>query len=591
MSMISPTLRARFAKLPKVAGEVWQGGLVRVPTWVQDAPDKKLYRPWAGFWVSLRTGLVNMTMQREDGGRDPEPALSALLEFGLNRKLAGCRPERLEVTDEQTAAYLKRELGEIGLQVAVTKDPSGIRDMLRQLAESMSHGPLPPTALEARGVTVERMRAFAEAAAAFYRAAPWRHLTDEDLVHIEAPAPPQGLGYCSVLGAAGHTFGLGFYRNPGDLDALQDAEDPKALLEAEDRWSVLYGPLSDLPFGDVDLWEDHALAVAGEEAYPLVAEFGPKGIERPDAKVLAYLEGLLHVLAKSSEEEIDRGRWSHEVGTQDGPVQFTLAILSLLAPLDAPAGGTMLEQAQELVYRALEARGRRQVQLARKALELSPDCADAYVLLAEQSMDLEAVRGLYEQGVAAGERALGPKAFAEGVGHFWGIIETRPYMRARLGLANALEDLGRTDEAVGHYQELLRLNPDDNQGVRDILLPLFLETGRDAEAGALLRQFEQDGSAVWAYGWALWAFRQDRDSEAARKRLREAIRANRRVPDYLTGEVEMPEVLPESYAVGSEEEAILCADTLWEAWEAAPGALHWLEDHSVKAKPKKRRRK
>jgi hypothetical protein len=30
--------------------------------------------------------------------------------------------------------------------------------------------------------------------------------------------------------------------------------------------------------------------------------------------------------------------------------------------------------------------------------------------------------------VAAGERSLGPKAFEEDAGHFWGILETRPYM-------------------------------------------------------------------------------------------------------------------------------------------------------------------
>ena len=46
---------------------------------------------------------------------------------------------------------------------------------------------------------------------------------------------------------------------------------------------------------------------------------------------------------------------------------------------------TPLEKAQDLMYRAFEARGRRRIQLARKALELSADCADAYVVLAEES--------------------------------------------------------------------------------------------------------------------------------------------------------------------------------------------------------------
>jgi tetratricopeptide (TPR) repeat protein len=252
---------------------------------------------------------------------------------------------------------------------------------------------------------------------------------------------------------------------------------------------------------------------------------------------------------------------------------------------------TPLEKAQELMYRAVEARGRRQLQLARKALELSPDCADAYVVLAEEATDPEAARRLYEQGVAAGERALGPGFFEEQAGHFWGLVTTRPYMRARLSLAQCLEELGRSDEAIGHYRELLRLNPNDNQGVRDVLLPTLLAEGHDADAGALLQQYADDVSATWKYGWALWAFRREGDSQLARDRLREAIRANRHVPRYLAGKAEIPDVLPEAYAFGSVEEAILCADDLGEAWRATPGAERWLASARPKPKPKKRRRR
>src|SRR5205823_13633226 len=45
----------------------------------------------------------------------------------------------------------------------------------------------------------------------------------------------------------------------------------------------------------------------------------------------------------------------------------------------------------------------------------------------------DAARALYEQGVAAAERALGPDVFAQEAGRFWGIVGTPPYMRARLG--------------------------------------------------------------------------------------------------------------------------------------------------------------
>lgn len=88
-----------------------------------------------------------------------------------------------------------------------------------------------------------------------------------------------------------------------------------------------------------------------------------------------------------------------------------------------------------LVYRACEETNERwRVQLAKEALAVCPDCADACILLAEHARSRKEALRLYEQGVAAGERALGPKAFQDEVGGFWGVIETRPYMRARLGL-------------------------------------------------------------------------------------------------------------------------------------------------------------
>jgi len=179
-------------------------------------------------------------------------------------------------------------------------------------------------------------------------------------------------------------------------------------------------------------------------------------------------------------------------------------------PRDRPL--TPVERAQDIVYDAWDVEDpRERVRLALKALEVSPDCADAYVLLAEEAArSLGQALSLYERGVAAGERALGKRAFEdEGyVGHFWGIVETRPYMRARRGLAMTLWQLGRKEEAVEHYREMLRLNPNDNQGIRYVLLAALLEL--DAKPDLLKELFElypDDAMADWLYGRALLAFR------------------------------------------------------------------------------------
>jgi hypothetical protein len=112
------------------------------------------------------------------------------------------------------------------------------------------------------------------------------------------------------------------------------------------------------------------------------------------------------------------------------PVPDRRAMEGIMRQLLPETGGTgtTLDAAQEVMHQAFEADSRkRRVALARKAIQTSPDCADAYVLLGEYADTLDEALDLYQQGVAAGERALGEGGFREYEGHFWGLLETRPY--------------------------------------------------------------------------------------------------------------------------------------------------------------------
>jgi tetratricopeptide (TPR) repeat protein len=243
---------------------------------------------------------------------------------------------------------------------------------------------------------------------------------------------------------------------------------------------------------------------------------------------------------------------------------------------------TPLRKAQDLIYDAWEVTDqKRRVALARKALEISPDCADAYVLLAEETASsLTEALDLYQQGVEAGERALGRGAFEEDVGCFWGILDTRPYMRARAGLAECLWATGKHEEAIEHYKDMLRLNPNDNQGIRDLLMPRLIEMGRDEEAEVLFREYRDDGMTFWIYSRALLDFRKMGDSEISRKSLAAALKKNKHIPPYLLGRKKMPRFPPEYYSPGEESEAIAYTKENLEAWKITIGALDWLLDQT-----------
>jgi len=248
-------------------------------------------------------------------------------------------------------------------------------------------------------------------------------------------------------------------------------------------------------------------------------------------------------------------------------------------PLPAMSSPSAIDQAQDIMYDAWEARTRaKRIKLAKQALSISEDCADAYVLLAQESAKtLAEAKEFYEKGVAAGERAIGEELFNDGVGHFWGIIETRPYMRARAGLADCLWQIGENAAAIAHYKEMLILNPGDNQGLRYVLLSWLIESGTANEIDSLLQAYEEDITAFWLYNWALFAFKEQRTKLAAIK-LEEAFDRNPHVPPLLIGEQKIPRRLPDYMGFGDRNEAIHYVVDNLHLWQQNSEAISWVQE-------------
>lgn len=267
------------------------------------------------------------------------------------------------------------------------------------------------------------------------------------------------------------------------------------------------------------------------------------------------------------------------------------AIEGFLAAIAGGRDDDALSKAQDVMYDAWErTTSRSRIALARKALAISPLCADAYNLLADEAKTPEEARDLYIRGVEAGQLALGPGGFEEFEGHFWGFLETRPYMRARHGLAMSLLQLGNEDAALEHFRVMLKLNPNDNQGIRYLLLAGLLRRDDLPGAKALLAAYGDEWSANWLYTRALIAFRESAGAKPATlKLLKDARSSNRHVPAILAG-IEPPVINDSGYVtMGGSDEATYYVIEFGKAWKDTPGALAWLLDTAAPAVPKRTR--
>ncbi len=272
-------------------------------------------------------------------------------------------------------------------------------------------------------------------------------------------------------------------------------------------------------------------------------------------------------------ETIFRAMESKEFKSVEEAQEYANRVLQDEAKLPKP---TPLQEAQDLIDDAWdEENPKHKHDMAKEALRISPDCADAYVILAEGAATLEEARSLFEKGVEVATKTLGPETFKKDVGHFWGVHSTRPYMRTRAGLALCLWRLDEQEAAIKHCQDMLRLNPDDNMGLRYVLAGWLAEVDDDAALAELLDN-HNDSSASLEYARALWTFRTQGRSGKARKALEAAFETNRHVPDFLLGEKRLPDEVPDYFRSGDETEAVDAARDIGNAWRKTKGALDWL---------------
>lgn len=212
-----------------------------------------------------------------------------------------------------------------------------------------------------------------------------------------------------------------------------------------------------------------------------------------------------------------------------------------------------------------------------EALEKDPHCIEAKMTLAlAASESIEEAILRIKTAIVEHEDYWGREYMEEHRGHFWGVVDTRPYMMARAQLVQLYGIAGFFVLAAREAEEMLELNPSDNQGIRDPLRGFYLALNRLDALKALNAKYEDGAFATPAWSVALGLFLEGKQKQAE-KAAAKAHAANPHVLDLLAGRKAPPEERPAMYSLGSPEEAYLCAENLAGACIEHPDLAEWLE--------------
>ena len=145
---------------------------------------------------------------------------------------------------------------------------------------------------------------------------------------------------------------------------------------------------------------------------------------------------------------------------------------------------TMLDDAYELLEKAEHTKSKTQaIKYAKEAYDMCPDCFDAILFQVNLENNPLKISKLLEEGLKFEKERLEDNGYFEkdNIGHFYGIFETRPYIRGLFAKANYLILDGKIKQARDVCKEILKLNENDNTGARYLLMAIyaFLEEEND----------------------------------------------------------------------------------------------------------------
>lgn len=600
-------------------------------TWMVDEPEDADYyfRPYLLLLIETNSlALIDFYLAKQ------EPSPEMIMTFLTNAmkgkvtipdpKMKPFKPKM--VTFESDALYqsLKHDLADLGIKSKLGHRTVQLASIMHDIKNSTPHfrENTLPGLLSSGKITPKQARAFYQAANDFFFQYPWEYFDNDDYLWIEVPSIKKGF-VVTVMGEAEVEYGLALFKSPEQALAIEDPQSEEFDIPYGGYHTMSYNEPPYYSTYDLDYITANALSVPGKTLIPTPQIYYKTKNSRPDATMLLWYEAAMKaipifidqhrqalaersadaieaqitvptsqqerlvIIRKPAFDRADFPSWEDQgrpAGSRPSvtvnPVEYMGNLAEMVEELEGVTTPANQKKAQDLIYDAWENRDQEgRIKLAKKALKLWPDCADAYNVLADEAAGSPQERlDYYAKGIEAGKRALGEAFLAdeENVGYYWGMLETRPYMRALQGTAQVYYEWRRYQKAEEIYKHMLTLNPSDNQGVRYTLMEIYLTLQKFDEAQALMERYDED-SPDFIYTKALISFKEKGDCEESRALLLDAFERNDYVPAFLSLRERINFSDTPYITFGEKDEAVDFARRHLKFWRHVPGALAWLE--------------
>jgi hypothetical protein len=242
------------------------------------------------------------------------------------------RPGIIELASAQYADALRPRLDTVGIRCVLCNKLDHLDFVLKDMTEHLGDRKSPVALVDVPGMVPEQVGGFFDAAAEFYRRAPWRDVPGDTPIRIECDKFQSGPWYAVVMGQHGMTLGLALYE---DLDALRSLLTDEVSEEEYSRrmsgLSVMYGEAFEIPIADLDAAEKHGWPVAAPEAYPEAIRVNPGRAVRPALPwELELVEGCLRAIPDFLAEKT--ASQTQSVPTAGGEITLQLSWLADAGP-------------------------------------------------------------------------------------------------------------------------------------------------------------------------------------------------------------------------------------------------------------------